>query len=50
MAMKKKTPKNPDRKPRRELEVPESARRLRELYEQGMREIEERRKLDPNYR
>ena len=48
--MKKKTPKNPDPKRPRELEVPESARRLRELYEQGMREIEERRKLDPNYR
>jgi hypothetical protein len=48
--MKKKTPKNPEPKRRREMEVPESARRLRELYEQGMREIEERRKIDPNYR
>jgi hypothetical protein len=48
--MKKKTPKDRDPKPRREPEIPESARRLRELYEQGMREIEERRKIDPNYR
>ena len=48
--MTKKTPKSPEPKRRRELEVPESARRLRELYEQGMREVEERRKLDPSYR
>jgi hypothetical protein len=48
--MTKKTPKDPEPKRRREPEVPESARRLRELYEQGMREVEERRKLDPNYR
>jgi len=25
-------------------------RQLRELYERGMAEVEERRKLDPNYR
>ena len=48
--MTKKTSKNPDPKRRRELEVPESARRLRELYERGMAEVAERRKLDPNYR
>jgi hypothetical protein len=48
--MKKKTPKNPEPRRRREPEIPESARRLRELYEQGMREIAERRKIDPNYR
>ena len=48
--MTKKTPKSPEPKRGRELEVPESARRLRELYEQGMREVEERRKLDPSYR
>ena len=48
--MTKKAPKNPEPKRRRELEIPESARRLRELYEQGMREVEERRKLDPDYR
>jgi hypothetical protein len=30
--------------------IPESARRLRELYARGMAELEERRKLDPNVR
>ena len=30
--------------------IPESARRLRELYARGMAELEERRKLDPNAR
>ena len=35
---------------RREEKIPESARRLRELYERGMAELEERRKIDPNYR
>jgi hypothetical protein len=47
--MKKKPAKNPDRRPRLE-DVPESARRLRELYERGMAEVEARRKLDPGYR
>jgi hypothetical protein len=42
---------NKDREPRRrEEKIPESARRLRELYERGMAELEERRKIDPNYR
>ncbi|MBA3735909.1 MAG: hypothetical protein H0W90_12075 [Actinobacteria bacterium] len=30
--------------------IPESARRLRELYERGMAELDERRKLDPDAR
>jgi len=30
--------------------IPESARRLRELYARGMAELEERRKLDPDAR
>jgi hypothetical protein len=30
--------------------IPESARRLRELYTRGMAELEERRKLDPGAR
>lgn len=49
--MKKKQTKK-DREPRdwRGREVPESARRLRELYERGMAELEERRKVDPNAR
>jgi hypothetical protein len=34
-----------DRRP-----IPESARRLRELYVRGMAELEERRKLDPDVR
>jgi len=35
---------------RRDAENIPSVRMLRELYERGMAEIEERRKVDPNYR
>ena len=49
--MKRKRTK-PGREPGRpdRGSIPESARRLRELYERGMSELEERRKLDPNVR
>jgi hypothetical protein len=35
---------------RREAEELPSVRLLRELYERGMAELEERRRIDPNYR
>ena len=47
--MTKKTKKDGDR-PGRKEKVPESARRLRELYARGMAEVEERRKVDPDFR
>ncbi len=36
--------------PRGRDDIPESARILRELYERGMAEVAERRKVDPDYR
>jgi hypothetical protein len=49
--MKRKRTKR-DREPagRDRRPIPESARRLRELYARGMAELEERRKLDPDVR
>ena len=46
---KKKTP-DPDRLQRGDERIPESARRLRELYERGMAELAERQKIDPHAR
>jgi hypothetical protein len=43
-----KKDREPDRRGPRE--IPESARRLRELYERGLSELEERRKLDRDAR
>jgi hypothetical protein len=49
--MKRKRAKKDGEPERRgDREMPESARRLRELYERGMAELEERRKIDPNAR
>jgi hypothetical protein len=45
--MKKKPTRSRDR--RAQPAAPPD-RLLRELYERGMAEVEERRKLDPNYR
>jgi hypothetical protein len=49
--MKRKLTKK-ERAERARLRAEDSpiVRQLRELYERGMAEIEERRKLDPNYR
>jgi hypothetical protein len=47
---RKKIKKNGEPDRRLPPEVPESARRLRELYERRMAELEERRKLNPNAR
>jgi len=48
--MKRKKTKKDGEPSRREERTPESARRLRELYERGMAEVEDRRKRDPDYR
>ena len=45
MAKKKRKPKPDAGRPQEP--IPESARRLRELYERGMAELAERRKTDP---
>jgi hypothetical protein len=47
---RKRTKKDRDFSGREASPIPESARKLRELYERGMAELEERRKLDPNVR
>jgi hypothetical protein len=49
--MKRKlTKKEISERARREAERSPTVRLLRELYARGMAEIEERRKLDPDYR
>jgi hypothetical protein len=50
MAKKKRSKKERDNEMRREAEELPSVRLLRELYERGMAELEERRRIDPNYR
>ena len=47
---KKKKRREISERPRVEAENSPIVRSLRELYERGMAEIEERRKLDPNAR
>jgi hypothetical protein len=47
---KKKSRKERSEEARREAENTPIVRQLRELYEQGMAEIAERRRRDPNYR
>jgi len=48
--MKKKKTKKQIEEIRRRAEDRPIVRQLRELYERGMAEVEERRKIDPNYR
>ena len=48
--MKKRTKKERMEQARIDAENSPIVRQLRELYAKGMAEIEERRKLDPNYR
>jgi hypothetical protein len=50
MEKKKRSKKEIREQRRREAENMASVRQLRELYERGMAEVEERRKIDPNYR
>jgi hypothetical protein len=50
MAKKKRTKKEISEQARRNAENSPIVRQLRELYERGMGEMEERRKLDPNAR
>ncbi len=51
MEKKRKKKKKKTREERRaEAENTPIVRQLRELYERGMAELEERRKVDPNYR
>jgi hypothetical protein len=50
MAKKRKSRKQIAEEARREAETSPVVRQLRELYERGMAEVEERRKADPNYR
>lgn len=47
---KRKTKKDREPLERRDPEIPDPARLLRELYERGMAELAERRKVDPNAR
>jgi hypothetical protein len=47
---KKRTRRERSEASRRESENLPIVRQLRELYARGMAEIEERRKIDPNYR
>jgi hypothetical protein len=47
---RKKTKKQISEESRRRAEDSPIVRQLRELYERGMAEVEERRKIDPNYR
>jgi hypothetical protein len=47
---KKKSKKERQEEARREAENSPIVRQLRELYERGMAEVEERRRIDPNYR
>jgi hypothetical protein len=47
---KKRSKKEISERARREAENSPIVRQLRELYERGMAEVEERRKADPNYR
>jgi len=47
---KKRTKRERSERARREAENSPIVRQLRELYERGMAELEERRKLDPNAR
>jgi hypothetical protein len=48
--MKKRSKRERIERARREAENSPIVRQLRELYARGMAEIEERRKIDPNYR
>jgi hypothetical protein len=47
---RKRTKKEISEQARRDAENLPSVRLLREMFQRGMAEIEERRKLDPNYR
>jgi hypothetical protein len=47
---KKKTKKQIREERQARAEDSPIVRQLRELYERGMAEVEERRKVDPNYR
>jgi hypothetical protein len=47
---RKPTKKEISERARRDAENLPSVRLLRELFQRGMAEIEERRKVDPNYR
>ncbi len=47
---KKRSNKERAERARAEAENSPIVRQLRELYARGMAEVEERRKLDPNYR
>ena len=47
---RKRTKREISEQARREAENLPSVRLLRELFQRGMADIEERRKLDPNYR
>jgi hypothetical protein len=50
MAKKRKSRKQIAEEARREAESSPIVRQLRELYERGMAELAERRKVDPDYR
>lgn len=50
MGKKKETRQEKIERIRREAENDPSGKRLRELYQRGMAELEERRKLDPDAR
>jgi hypothetical protein len=48
--VKKKSKKDRIEEARQNAENSPMVRQLRELYERGMAEVEQRRKIDPNYR
>jgi hypothetical protein len=50
MAKKKKSKKDREEAIRRAAEESPRLRHLLEAYERGMAELEERRRIDPNYR
>ncbi|HEY7018942.1 MAG TPA: hypothetical protein VH297_10790 [Gaiellaceae bacterium] len=47
---RKRTKKQVSDEARRRAEASPAVRQLRELYARGMAEVEERRKVDPEYR